>query len=125
MLDLTHYKIPCNFNSYLSIDWSGVKIPNALNKDNSTLADTRLVLPLVLQYLTPKWASFFGLGAISAAVMSSADSSVLSASSMFSYNIYKLVLRPNVSRNRFISYAPLFVVVYYIGGHHVEFSQLR
>ena len=64
--------------------------------DNATITDTRLVLPLVLQYLTPKWVSFFGLGAISAAVMSSADSSVLSASSMFSYNIYKLIFRPKV-----------------------------
>lgn len=72
-------------------------MPNALKQDNATISDTRLVLPLVLQHLTPKWVSFFGLGAISAAVMSSADSSVLSASSMFSYNIYKLILRPKVS----------------------------
>merc|ERR1719158_2553270 len=43
--------------------------------------DTRMILPMVLQYLTPSFVSFFGLGAVSAAVMSSADSSVLSASS--------------------------------------------
>jgi Na+/proline symporter len=46
-----------------------------------------MILPMVLQYLTPDFVSFFGLGAVSAAVMSSADSSVLSASSMFArYN---------------------------------------
>eukprot|EP00795_Rhopilema_esculentum_P010376 gene10376-19077_t len=85
-----------------SSDWSDVKIPHALASDNSTLADSRLVLPLVLQYLTPKWVSFFGLGAISAAVMSSADSSVLSASSMFGYNIYKQILRPKASDRELI-----------------------
>ena len=62
----------------------------------ATIIDTRLTLPMVLQYLTPTWVSFIGLGAISAAVMSSADSSVLSASSMFGHNIYKLIFRQQV-----------------------------
>jgi len=48
---------------------------------------------MVLQYLAPGWVSFIGLGAISAAVMSSADSSVLSASSMFGHNIYRVARR--------------------------------
>lgn len=38
-----------------------------------------------------------GLGAISAAVMSSADSSILASSSMFSRNVYRLTLRPKAS----------------------------
>jgi len=84
-----------------STDWTQAS-PSTLTKDNTTISDTRLVLPLVLQYLTPKWVSFFGLGAISAAVMSSADSSVLSASSMFSYNIYKLIFRPKASDKELI-----------------------
>lgn len=53
-------------------------------------------MPLVFQYLTPKWVTFIGLGAVSAAVMSSADSSVLSAASMFAHNIWKLTIRPHV-----------------------------
>lgn len=56
-----------------------------------------MILPLVLQYLTPDFVSFFGLGAVSAAVMSSADSSILSASSMFARNVYKLIFRQRVS----------------------------
>ena len=90
------------FVTFLSLDWT--EIPGALEagllvekNGEHMIEDTRLVLPMVLQYLTPSWVSFIGLGAISAAVMSSADSSVLSASSMFGHNIYKLIIRKNVS----------------------------
>lgn len=62
-----------------------------------TSENIKLILPLVLQYLCPVWVSFFGLGAVSAAVMSSADSSILSASAMFARNIYKCVFRQQVS----------------------------
>lgn len=58
-----------------------------------------MILPIVLQYLCPVYISFFGLGAVSAAVMSSADSSILSASSMFARNIYQLSFRQSVSLN--------------------------
>ena len=51
--------------------------------------DYALVLPMVMQFLTPVPVAVIGLGAVSAAVMSSADSSVLSSSSMFARNIYK------------------------------------
>ena len=40
--------------------------------------------------------AFFGLGAISAAVMSSTDSSMLSASTMMARNFYRTVFRPKV-----------------------------
>ncbi|KAG7169260.1 High-affinity choline transporter 1-like 2 [Homarus americanus] len=62
----------------------------------------KLVLPLVMQHLTPPWVAFIGLGAVSAAVMSSADSSVLSASSMFARNIYKNVFRQEASEREVI-----------------------
>ena len=50
--------------------------------------DNKLILPLVMHYLTPIPVAVVGLGAVSAAVMSSADSSVLSCSTMFARNVY-------------------------------------
>jgi len=65
-------------------------------------SQTNMVVPLVFQYLTPRWVAFIGLGAVSAAVMSSADSSVLSAASMFAHNIWKLTIRPHASEREVI-----------------------
>lgn len=52
-----------------------------------------LVLPYVLAHLTPPVVAALGLGAVAAAVMSSVDSSILSASSMFVWNVYRPLLR--------------------------------
>ena len=48
-----------------------------------------IILPYVLQYLTPPVIATIGLSAVAAAVMSSVDSSILSASSMFFWNVYR------------------------------------
>ncbi len=56
-----------------------------------------LILPYVLRYLTPPVVATIGLGAVAAAVMSSVDSSILSASSMFAWNVYRPLLRPSGS----------------------------
>ncbi len=56
-----------------------------------------LTLPYVVRYLTPGFIATIGLGAIAAAVMSSVDSSILSASSMLSWNVYRPLIKPNIS----------------------------
>lgn len=53
-------------------------------------------MPLALQNLAPSYISVVGIGAITAAVMSSADSGMLSATSIFSSNIYKNIVRKQV-----------------------------
>ncbi|KAF7281571.1 choline transporter [Rhynchophorus ferrugineus] len=73
--------------------------------------ETGMILPMVLQHLTPSFVSFFGLGAVSAAVMSSADSSVLSASSMFARNVYRLIFRQKASEMEIIWVMRLSILV--------------
>lgn len=55
-----------------------------------------LVLPYAILHMTPPLVSLLGLAAITSAVMSSVDSSFLSASSLFTQNIYHTLLRPKV-----------------------------
>ncbi len=56
-----------------------------------------LVLPYVLRYAVPQWVGVLGLGAVAAAVMSSVDSSMLSAASLLSWNGYRRLLNPSAS----------------------------
>jgi high affinity choline transporter 7 len=52
-------------------------------------ASAAVILPHVLQNLAPPLIGIIGLGALAAAVMSSADSSILSASSLGAWNVYR------------------------------------
>jgi high affinity choline transporter 7 len=56
-----------------------------------------MVLPYVLRYMTPPLVATIGLGALAAAVMSSVDSSILSASSMAAWNVYRPLVNPRAS----------------------------
>ncbi len=60
-------------------------------------AESALILPYVIRYLTPGVLATVGLGAIAAAVMSSVDSSILSASSMASWNVYRPLIKPKIN----------------------------
>ena len=55
------------------------------------------ILPIVLQHLTPNYISIMAIGAIAGAVMSSMDSVLLSTASLFTNNIYKPLIRKQVS----------------------------
>ena len=56
------------------------------------------LLPFVLAHLTPPAVAAVGLGAVSAAVMSSMDSSILSSSTMTAWNVYRPLVNPQASR---------------------------
>ncbi len=70
-------------------DWQALGLPEP--------EDARTILPHVMRYLTPTIIGTIGLGAIAAAVMSSVDSSVLSAASMSAWNVYRPLFKPDVS----------------------------
>lgn len=80
---------------------------------NATLtgAEWSYVLPMVLQYLCPEAVSVIGIGALSAAVMSSADSIVLAVGSVFSRNIYKNIFRPKASEKETVWVLRISIVV--------------
>ncbi|WP_234571767.1 sodium:solute symporter family protein [Rhodohalobacter sp. 614A] len=69
-------------------DWSLLNAPAP--------PDAASTLPWVIRYLTPGWVGIIGLGAVTAAVMSSADSSILSASSMSGWNVYRPLFKPKI-----------------------------
>lgn len=70
---------------------------NGTGVSPADLGNELQILPLVLQHLTPPAVSIFGLGAVSAAVMSSADAAGLAFGSIFGKNIYSSILRPKVT----------------------------
>jgi len=59
--------------------------------------DAASTLPHVIRYLTNPWVATIGLGAVAAAVMSSVDSSILSASSLAGWNVYRPLLKPQIT----------------------------
>ncbi len=76
------------------LDWNAIAGLEAAKtlQDNGTL-----VLPYLLKYATPTWVSYIALAAVSAAVMSSVDSSILSASSLVTWNGYRRFVHPSAS----------------------------
>jgi high affinity choline transporter 7 len=56
--------------------------------------DQAYALPYLLRYMTPEVISILGLAAIIGAVTSSFSSSILSAGSMFSWNVFRTLLVP-------------------------------
>lgn len=62
--------------------------------------DAASTLPWVVRYLTNPWVATLGLGAVAAAVMSSVDSSILSASSLASWNVYRPLIKPQITTEK-------------------------
>ncbi|MCA0970648.1 sodium:solute symporter family protein [Halobacillus litoralis] len=72
-----------------SADWAsyGIEGPGAASE----------ILAYVINYMSPYGIAIIALGAVAAAVMSSMDSSILSASSMAAWNIYRPLIKPKAT----------------------------
>ncbi|GFS07167.1 high-affinity choline transporter 1-like [Elysia marginata] len=98
---------------------ASLHLPAACDWSNTTFGvsplgtnQSSLILPLVINEFTPGVISLLGLGAISAAVMSSMDSSILGTSSMFTHNIYHEMFRSNASKLE-LRCVQMFAVVFF------------
>ncbi|MGW8181033.1 MAG: sodium:solute symporter family transporter, partial [bacterium] len=74
-------------------------------------ANPALTLPYVLRYLTSPTVALLGLTAVAAAVMSSVDSSILSASTLFSWNVYRPLIQRGESDAETRHVAQITVVI--------------
>ncbi|MGH8246017.1 MAG: sodium:solute symporter family protein, partial [Gammaproteobacteria bacterium] len=70
-----------------------------------------MVLPYVLRYMTPPLVAAVGLGAVSAAVMSSVASSILSSASMAAWNVYRPLVRPAAEKGELLKVVKRSVLV--------------
>lgn len=78
------------------VDWAALDT-GTVDAAADLAASPTLVLPYLLRYAVPTWVGVLGLGAVSAAVMSSVDSSILSAASLVAWNGYRQLLAPDAS----------------------------
>ncbi|XP_062440813.1 high affinity choline transporter 1-like [Rhea pennata] len=101
-----------------STDWNQTSygLPSPLDRGESAM-----ILPFVLHYLCPAYVSIAGLGAIAAAAMSSADSALLSASSMFAHNIYRKILRKKASEREVLWTMRVSMLVFGTGAAGLAF----
>ena len=67
------------------------------------------IMPYVMKYLTPTAIATVGLAAVATAVMSSVDSSMLSAASMSAWNIYRPLFDPEISHEKINFMIKVFV----------------
>lgn len=85
------------------VDWSSLGLDGPANAAST--------LPYVFQYLTPEIVGIIGLGAIAAAVMSSIDSSMLSASTLGVWNVYKPLVKPKLEGKSLLKSLRLSIVI--------------
>ncbi|GAB1599497.1 high-affinity choline transporter 1-like isoform X1 [Argonauta hians] len=91
----------------LSADWKDTE----LGMSPILVNQSYMILPYVIKEFTPRIPSLLGMAAISAAVMSSVDGAFFGSGSMFTHNIYKEVIRKNVSEMELLIVLRIAVVV--------------
>ncbi|MCB9676778.1 MAG: sodium:solute symporter family protein [Alphaproteobacteria bacterium] len=97
-----------------ALDWhallagTGIDVDVLLGRWSKDASD---VLPYVMRYAVPQWVGIVGLGAVSAAVMSSVDSSILSGASLVAWNGYRQLVDPEVTGEEMTRLVRILIVV--------------
>jgi sodium/proline symporter len=74
------------------------------------LPDPEKVMPLLALHLLPEWAAGIVIAAITAAIMSTADSQLLVASSSVVEDVYHKLINKNVSQKKLLFYSRISVL---------------
>lgn len=96
------------------IDWSVALQGSGLDPEAFVAAmqrDATEVLPNLMRYAIPQWVGVIGLGAVSAAVMSSVDSSILSGASLVAWNGVRQLIDPTLDGDRMARLVRILIVV--------------
>lgn len=76
-----------------------------------TIDDPERVMPILAMHALPAWAAGIVIAAIMAAIMSTADSQLLVATSSFVEDIYRKIFRPKASEKKLVFLSRLFVIL--------------
>jgi len=75
------------------------------------LPDPEKVMPLLAMHLLPEWAAGIVIAAITAAIMSTADSQLLVATSSIVEDVYHKLINPNVNQKKLVLYSRISVLL--------------
>ncbi len=75
------------------------------------LPDPEKVMPLLAMHLLPEWAAGIVIAAITAAIMSTADSQLLVATSSVVEDVYHKLINPNVNQKKLVMYSRISVLL--------------
>jgi sodium/proline symporter len=78
------------------------------------LNDPEKVMPLLAMHLLPEWAAGIVIAAITAAIMSTADSQLLVASSSVVEDVYHKMINKKVSQKKLLFYSRISVLIFSI-----------
>ncbi len=91
-----------------------VLIGQGIIAESALMGDPELIIPLMLTELFPLPAAILLIGAIVAGVMSCADGGILSISTLFTKNVIKDVVKPDISDDNLLKWGRIVIAIFSI-----------
>jgi len=89
-------------------------IAKGILAESALQGDPELIIPLMMTEIFPLPVAVLLIGAIIAAVMSCADGGILAISTLFTRNVIKDVIKPDISDNSLLKWERLIVLIFSI-----------